>query len=225
MELVTTCREKSVPVQPCPWPDPTWTGLELTWGCMLIWDNEWSSSRNFVQSKTRMPYPETTSIGLPSVPYQWLNHVRYLKLYKKLSSVSIHQHGLPSNSCTLLQVTWIPTCMLHVYFHIYLVLFWSWDSSQCTDKVMGWTIHGSNLDRGKRIFLISKVSIPTVGYSQPPVQRVAGFFPRGKSSQGMNCTACTSAKAKNECRYSGARVHGEGQLYLTDLHIISWRSQ
>jgi len=79
---------------------------------------------------------------------------------------------------------------------------------------MGWTIHGSNLDRGKRIFLISKVSIPTVGYSQPPIQRVAGFFPRGKSSQGMNCTACTSAKAKNECRYSGARVHGEGQLYL-----------
>jgi hypothetical protein len=62
------------------------------------------------------------------MPYHSLNHVRYHELYKKLSSVSIQQQRLPSNSHTLLQVKLIPTCIFHVYFHTYLVLFWSWAS-------------------------------------------------------------------------------------------------
>jgi hypothetical protein len=67
-------------------------------------------------------------------------------------------------------------------------------------------IHGSNPDRGKRIFLISKVSMPTVGYIQPPVQWAAGFFPRVKSSQDMKCTTyLTSTDVKNEWSY--AAIH------------------
>jgi hypothetical protein len=46
----------------------------------------------------------------------------------------------------------------------------------------GWMIHGSNPDRGRRILLISKVSVPTVGYIQPPIQWVAGFFPRARQT-------------------------------------------
>jgi hypothetical protein len=94
-----------------------------------------------------------------------------------------------------------------------------------------WYSAGYGLDRGFEsrqrfgIFLLTTVSRPVLGSTEPPIQRVPGTFPGGKATGGVKLTAHLHPVSRSRMRgtipllpqyafVAWCSVKAQGQLYL-----------
>jgi hypothetical protein len=83
--------------------------------------------------------------------------------------------------------------------------------SQCSDCVMSWTVHGSNLNRDKTFFVLQNAQT-FYGAHQPPIHRVPGsFLAIKRMGHEVNHSSALSVEVKNEWSHTSSTpicLHG-----------------